>query len=124
MSIIAFTLANNVSLLVGRNGGHLTSSVFLDFRKRQQTYGTEQALRSFALENYTTSEILKIIKHEGLEGKVDFVSGGHVAMLVTEREVADAQADYEAARHSGADLTEVEWLGEGEMNKVGALTCI
>ncbi|KAJ7509644.1 FAD dependent oxidoreductase [Mycena galericulata] len=105
----------------GRNGGHLTPAVFLDFCGYQAKYGTEQALRSFALENHTASKIVKIIRQEEWADAVDLVEGGHTTTFFTQVEYAGAQADFDAAKSAGMDLTEVRWLTEGEMKaKYGA----
>lgn len=83
-------------------------------------YGTEQAVRSFTLENYTSAEIVKILETEQLGDAVDLVAGGHVSMLVTEREVQGAQADYAAAKAAGLDLSAVEWVSKDEMEEVSS----
>jgi glycine/D-amino acid oxidase-like deaminating enzyme len=102
----------------GRNGGHLTPKRFFNFRKRELAYGTDQAVRSADVESYTCAELVKIIKTENLD--VDLVAGGHVAMLVTEKEVETAQADYAAAKAAGVNLDDVEWLSKEVVESVSA----
>jgi glycine/D-amino acid oxidase-like deaminating enzyme len=102
----------------GRNGGHLTPNPFLGFRKRSAECGTDEALRSLAIERYTVSALLEILESEGLANAVDLVEGGHITMALTERDFQDAQDDYHAARAAGVDLHRVEWLSKGEMIQV------
>lgn len=102
-------------MVTGRNGGHLTPGVFADFCRYQTAHGTEQAVRSFVLENRTASEMLKIIHNQHLEAAVDLVAGGHIAMFVTEQESKDAEADFAAAKLAGMNLDEVQWLSKEEM---------
>jgi len=96
----------------------LTPAVFLDFCKLEAGYGEQQALRSFALENYTASEIVKILDTEKLGNAVDLISGSHVTMFVTEKEVKEAKADFAAAKAAGFNLDDVEWLSKEEMETV------
>ncbi|KAJ7736538.1 FAD dependent oxidoreductase [Mycena maculata] len=99
----------------GRNGGHLTPAVFLDFCGYQSRYGTAQATRSFELENHTASEIIKLIRKEGWTTAVDLIDGGHITVFFTHSEFASAKADFEAAETAGVDLANVRWLTETEM---------
>ncbi|KAJ7923506.1 FAD dependent oxidoreductase [Mycena leptocephala] len=104
-----------------RNGGHLTPVVFLDFCAYESKYGTEQAMRSFELENHTTSEIVKLIREEGWTETVDLIQGGHTTIFFTPGELAASKADYEAAKVAGIDLTDVRWLTKEETHlKYGA----
>ncbi|KAJ7083784.1 FAD dependent oxidoreductase [Mycena epipterygia] len=105
----------------GRNGGHLTPLVFLDFCGYQSKYGTDQALRSFALEDRTASEIVKLIRSEGWTEAVDLVERGHTTMFFTPTEAAAVKADFEAAKTAGMDLKDVRWLTKENMEvKYGA----
>ncbi|KAF8066928.1 FAD dependent oxidoreductase [Lyophyllum atratum] len=99
----------------GRNGGHLTPAIFQDFSDREQKYGTEEAMKSYKMEHYTTTELLKIIKAENLRDVVDLVGSDHFSLLVTEQEVQDAKNDFEAAKSAGLDLDIVEWLSEEDV---------
>lgn len=104
--------------MVGRNGGHLTPSVFLDFARRELLYGTEEAAKIYAIENYTTAALIDIIKTENLEAIVDFVASSHLALFVTEEEVRDAHHDYTTAKAAGLRMEDVEWRSKEEMTSV------
>ncbi|KAJ6592219.1 FAD dependent oxidoreductase [Mycena vulgaris] len=105
----------------GRNGGHLTPAVFVDFCGYQSKYGTDQALKSFELEHRTASEIVKLIRTEGWDEAVDLVEGGHTSTFFLPSEFADCKADFEAAQVAGMDLKDVRWLTKEEMEvKYGA----
>ncbi|KAF8217111.1 FAD dependent oxidoreductase-domain-containing protein [Mycena galopus ATCC 62051] len=105
----------------GRNGGHLTPAVFLDFCGYQQKYGTEQAIRSFVLENHTASEIVKIIREEGWTEVVDLVQNGHTTICFTPSEHQSIEADFKAAKAAGMNLAELKWLTKEETHiKYGA----
>ncbi|KZT07172.1 FAD dependent oxidoreductase [Laetiporus sulphureus 93-53] len=99
----------------GRNGGHLTPAVFSGFKQLAASFGTDDALRAFALEHHTASSILQIIKDHTLESAVDLVEGGHVDLMFSPEEVADVQADYDAAKLAGIDLSNVEWMDKAEV---------
>ncbi|KAJ6582121.1 FAD dependent oxidoreductase [Mycena capillaripes] len=105
----------------GRNGGHLTPAVFIDFCGYQSKYGTEQAKRSFDLENHTASEIVKLICAEGWTDTVDLVENGHTTFFFTPGELEGARADFEAAKAAGIDPPDVRWLTQAETRaKYGA----
>ncbi|KAF7370151.1 FAD dependent oxidoreductase [Mycena sanguinolenta] len=105
----------------GRNGGHLTPAVFIDFCSYQAKYGTEQAVRCFQLENHTASEIVKIIHEEGWTESVDLVQNGHTTISFTPGEHQDIEADFQAAEAAGMDLANVNWLTKEETQiKYGA----
>jgi glycine/D-amino acid oxidase-like deaminating enzyme len=102
----------------GRNGGHLTPAVFVDFCGYVSKYGTEQAVRSFELENHTASEIVKLISDEGWTDAVDLVENGHTTLLFTSSELAGVEADFNAAKAAGMNLAEVNWLSKEEAHRV------
>ncbi|KZP19709.1 FAD dependent oxidoreductase [Athelia psychrophila] len=102
----------------GRNGGHLTPATYRDFYGLQQMYGTDQALRSLAIENYTVSSLLSIIESEGLADSVNLAALGHNSLLLNDLEVAQAQVDLQAAQAAGVDVSQVEWLDAEQMNKL------
>lgn len=81
-------------------------------------YGTDQALRSLAVENYTVSSLLSIIESEGLADSVNLAAWGHNSLLLTDLEIAQAQVDLQAAQAAGVDVSQVEWLDAEQMNKV------
>ncbi|KAL1719334.1 FAD dependent oxidoreductase [Schizophyllum commune] len=101
----------------GRNGGHLTPALVEGFTSTQEKYGTEQTLKSYALENYTATEIVKVIHEHRLEEAVDLVEGGHISLLITEKEVEVAKAEIAAAKNAGQDLSAVTWIDAEEMEK-------
>ncbi|KAL1659566.1 FAD dependent oxidoreductase [Schizophyllum commune] len=101
----------------GRNGGHLTPALVEGFMSTQEKYGTEQTLKSYALENYTATEIVKVIHEHGLEEAVDLVEGGHISLLITAKEVEIAKAEIAAAEKAGQDLSAVTWIDAEEMEK-------
>lgn len=105
----------------GRNGGHLTARVFESFQSLQNAYGTTEALKSIAVENYTVESIFKIVKDHNLTDTVDLEELGRIELLVTEPEIVDAKANLDAARKAGADLSKTEWINADEMNEVRAL---
>jgi hypothetical protein len=75
-------------------------------------------MRSFELENHTTSEIVKLIREEGWTETVDLIQGGHTTIFFTPGELAASKADYEAAKVAGIDLTDVRWLTKEETHLV------
>ncbi|KAJ6480953.1 FAD dependent oxidoreductase [Mycena sanguinolenta] len=105
----------------GRNGGHLTPAVFIDFCSYQAKYGTEQAVRCFELENHTASDIVKIIREEGWTESVDLVQNGHTTISFTPGEHQSIEADFKAAQAAGMGLANVNWLTKEETQiKYGA----
>ncbi|GLB41219.1 putative FAD dependent oxidoreductase [Lyophyllum shimeji] len=102
----------------GRNGGHLTPAMFQGFSRRQQAYGAEEAKKLYALEQYTTTELIKIIETENLQSSVDFVASDHICLLVTEEEVREAHGDFAAAQSAGVDVGLIKWLTAEECEAV------
>jgi len=93
--------------------------VFSGFYSRQQKYGAEEAKKSYALESYVSSELVKIIKQEGWDEDLDLVEGGHITMFMTKEEEERARRDWETARMAGLErVDEVRWLGREEMQAV------
>jgi len=102
----------------GRNGGHLTPNPFIGFRAHSARYGTNEALKSLAIEQYTASQILKILDSEKLSDAVDLVEGGRTCLIFTEQSGKDWEADFEAARAAGVDLSKIEWINKKTMEEV------
>ncbi|KAJ7181110.1 FAD dependent oxidoreductase [Mycena filopes] len=98
----------------GRNGGHLTPLVFLEFCAFQSRYGIDQAVRALELENHNAAEMAQLIRSEGWTGDVDLVENGHTTLFFTPSEFASATADFEAAKKAGMDLSGVQWLTKEE----------
>ncbi|GBE89423.1 predicted protein [Sparassis crispa] len=99
----------------GRNGGHLAPHAFSDFRGHAEKHGTAEALRAVAMEFYTASEIVKIIKEKKKESIVDLVEGGRMELLISQQEVVNEKANYEAAKAAGANVAGVTWLTKEEV---------
>lgn len=102
----------------GRNGGHLTAYRFLNFRWLEKLFGKEEAIRGLELENYTANQIAKILQDNDKVQHVDFVQGGRVILLFTEREQEDLRAEFDAAKAAGVDVSEVQWLTKEEVQSV------
>lgn len=107
-----------MDFIQGRNGGHLTPATYKHFHDLQEAYGVEQGLRSLAIENYTVSSLLDIIKSHHLEEAVDLTPWGHIDLLLTDMEVQNARADFETAEAAGVDVSSVEWISKETMNEV------
>ncbi|KIL60040.1 hypothetical protein M378DRAFT_84343 [Amanita muscaria Koide BX008] len=102
----------------GRNGGHLTPSLFSGFRSRRALHGEADAVRSYLLEHHTASSILSFIGRHNLSQAVDLVHGGHLRLFFTQSEEESARADYQAAIKAGWNPDEhVRWLDANQMNE-------
>ncbi|KAK7685832.1 hypothetical protein QCA50_011178 [Cerrena zonata] len=105
----------------GRNGGHLTSHVFFEFHHQQSSYGTEEALRSYRIEEYVVNEVKALLDQENKLDYVDFVPGGRLCLAFTERELLEAKTDFTAAKEAGVDVSNVTWFSKEEtQQKYGA----
>jgi len=105
-------------LFAGRNGGHLTPAVFLEFFQRQALFNTVEAIKSYELEQHTASLLVKIIEENGWASDIDLVEGGHVNLLFTEKEAKNAHKDFDMARQAQLNLDSVEWLSKEEVEEV------
>jgi hypothetical protein len=94
----------------------------LNFRRYADKYGTDQALKSIAIEQYTVSALLEILESKSLADAVDLVAGGHGCLLFNEEYVEDAKADFAAARAAGMDVSQVKWLSSGDVELVRVFT--
>ncbi|TFK35815.1 FAD dependent oxidoreductase-domain-containing protein [Crucibulum laeve] len=105
----------------GRNGGHLTPSVFLDFQRRSSLYNTSEVVKAYQLENYTADALVSFLEQQKLGDEVDLVEGGHITLFVTPEEEESAIGDYEAALEAGMGemLKEkgIAWIGREEMEE-------
>ena len=63
-------------------------------------------------------EVVGFLKSTGKEAEVDLVAGGNTTMWMSDEEAAQGNADYEAAKAAGVDLTGVHLLTKDEMLKV------
>ncbi|OBZ73683.1 hypothetical protein A0H81_06486, partial [Grifola frondosa] len=113
VSIISACFTIHLRIL-GRNGGHLTPTVFKDFQAQAAAHGTDEALRALAVEHHTADEILRILHELGQERSVDLVAGGHVDLMFTEAEVIRMKGDYEAAKAAGVNVSDAQWLKKDE----------
>ncbi|CAA7269407.1 unnamed protein product [Cyclocybe aegerita] len=108
----------------GRNGGHLTPTLFYAFRDRERAYGTDEARRSYRIEQHTANSLLDFIRANNLESEVDLFEGGHLSVFRTAEEAAGAKADWEAARKADVDMGDVDghggvrWLGTEELVEI------
>ena len=64
---------------------------------------------------------MKLVKKSNIGDTIDLSSGAHLVVFITEKEEADARADYVAAKDAGLDVSEVEWLSKEAMQAVGPL---
>ncbi|KAF6756557.1 FAD dependent oxidoreductase-domain-containing protein [Ephemerocybe angulata] len=102
----------------GRNGGHLFPNPFYDFSRRQALYGTEEAVKSFEIEQYTYREFVKILHDTNTSAEVDLVEGGHITLFVTPQEEKLVRADYEAAKKAGVpEIERVRFIDRETMAK-------
>ncbi|KAJ7625753.1 FAD dependent oxidoreductase [Roridomyces roridus] len=99
----------------GRNGGNLTPFEIRGFREVEKRFGREEALRYFAIEHYSSTEMARIAREGGWADSVDLVEGGHVDLLQTEEQVDELWADFDAAVAAGKS-TNVSWFSREEMN--------
>lgn len=94
--------------------------MFSDFSHRELHYGTAEAKKIYAIEHYTTTELLRIMKSENLDTLVDLVGSDHIGLLLTEEEVKDAKQDFDAAIAAGVDLEDVAWLSKEAVERVNS----
>lgn len=80
-------------------------------------HSPEAAKRSIALEAHTVAELTSIIHHHDLSEAIDYVSGGHLVVLLTEEEIKEIGLDYAAAKLAGVDLSDVKWIDNVTMWK-------
>ena len=80
--------------------------------------GPTEAKKQYYLEQHTAKSIVSIADANNWTEEVDLVNGGHIQLLVTNEEVEEARADYEAAADSGLDVDAVTRVTEEEMYAV------
>ncbi|KIO22713.1 hypothetical protein M407DRAFT_216046, partial [Tulasnella calospora MUT 4182] len=103
--------------LVRRNGGQLVVGRFSKMHGLTMQYGAEEAIKSTAIEEYTVSEIRKIIRENGWEGDVDLVECRRVNLVFNPRDLGGIESDIAAARRakvSGIDNVEVLTVEQAE----------
>ncbi|KAJ7593915.1 FAD dependent oxidoreductase-domain-containing protein [Mycena floridula] len=111
---------NFCSGATGRNGGNLIPFTFLNFRALEAAHGATQALKSAALERYTTREMINIIEEHKFD--VDLVRGGIIAVARDTEEFEGGKQDIEAAKAAGLQIDDVEWIDEARLKEVYGLT--
>lgn len=92
----------------------MTPAVFFDFIEHMERHGKDEALKMISFEQYNKDFLLELIKSNGWTGYCDLVHGGHVKMIVSEKERVQCQADFEAAKAAGYDASQIQWLSESE----------
>ncbi|KAJ7648591.1 FAD dependent oxidoreductase-domain-containing protein [Mycena polygramma] len=112
---VVFEARDFCSGATGRNGGNLTPGSFLHFRALSARFSPEDALRYFAIEDYSASEMARLTHEHAWAADVDLVEGGHIEVFLRDVQMRDAQRDWRAAREAGRDV-DVRWLGKEEMN--------
>ncbi|KAF7305174.1 DAO domain-containing protein [Mycena kentingensis (nom. inval.)] len=100
----------------GRNGGNLTPYEYQNFVKMQERFGSAEALRHYAVEDFSATEMVRIAREGGWADAVDVVEGGHIDVILTEERLADLQANVAAVKAAGREAN-VTWLSREEMNK-------
>ncbi|KAG2040208.1 FAD dependent oxidoreductase [Suillus americanus] len=100
-----------------QNGGHLTPTAFPKFAQRQALFNTLEAIKSYKLEQYTVSLLVKIIEENGWASDIDLVEGGHINILFTEKEAKNKRKDFDMARQAQLNLDGVEWLSKEEVEE-------
>ncbi|KAG8894509.1 hypothetical protein FRC01_012914, partial [Tulasnella sp. 417] len=103
----------------GRNGGQLVAGRFSKMHGLVDKYGAEEAAKSPAIEEYTVSEILRIIGENGWESAVDLVECRRINLVFNEHELSGIERDIAAARRakvSGVDT--VEFLKAEQVERV------
>lgn len=72
-------------------------------------------MRWLALERHTVTSIVQIIEEHELQEVVDLTDGGRIDLLLTQAELVEAEANYEAAKMAGVNLDDVRWLKKSEV---------
>ncbi|KAG8904411.1 hypothetical protein FRC00_013989 [Tulasnella sp. 408] len=82
------------------------------------TYGAEEAAKSPAIEEYTVSEILRIIKENRWESGVDLVECRRINLVFNERELGGIESDIAAAKRAKVSgIENVEFLTADQVEK-------
>ncbi|KAH8825315.1 hypothetical protein DL96DRAFT_1670461 [Flagelloscypha sp. PMI_526] len=100
-----------------RNGGHITPYGSHGFAALAAQYGAEEANKTFALEHYTSSEIVNLIHKHGLEDATSLIHGGHNTIFHSADDANLAKIDHEAAKAAGANVSHEVLLSENDMRE-------
>ncbi|GAA5938151.1 NAD(P)/FAD-dependent oxidoreductase [Sporobolomyces koalae] len=111
VTIVVLEAREFCSGATARNGGHLTSAPILGFATLTQLYGQDEATRCVALEQYSIDWIINTCRAEGWEDQVELrAHGGNLHLFDDELQARRIDAELEAARTAGLDLTGFERL--------------
>ncbi|KAF8515231.1 FAD dependent oxidoreductase-domain-containing protein [Hysterangium stoloniferum] len=110
MNVVVLEARDFCSGATGRNGGHLTPSIYQSIRSNAAKYGISDAIRGLAIENHTADNIVSFIKSYGVENDVDLVYSQHIDLFFTEEEEKNAKADYDAAKLAGIGIDGIDFL--------------
>ncbi|KAH8825314.1 FAD dependent oxidoreductase [Flagelloscypha sp. PMI_526] len=100
-----------------RNGGHITPYGSRGFAALAAQYGAIEANKTFALEQYTSSEIVSLIHKHGLEEATSLVHGGHNGIFHSADDASLAKIDHEAAKAAGANVSHEVFISEDDMRE-------
>ncbi|KAH9957017.1 FAD dependent oxidoreductase-domain-containing protein [Russula dissimulans] len=117
LSVVILEARDFCSGATGRNGGHLTAHNFLGFRRDIAAWGVFDAIRAVHIEEHVVDAIVSLLKDAGLEDEVDLVESGRTVLFLTKEEEAEAREEYEIAKAAGINVSGVEWLAQGEVEK-------
>lgn len=90
----------------------------MGFRRDATAWGIFDAISGVHIEDHVVDAIISLVKDAGVEDEVDLVEGSRMNLFFTKEEEAEARDEYEAAKAAGIDVSAVEWLSEGEVEKV------
>ncbi|GAA6059675.1 hypothetical protein JCM10212_000062 [Sporobolomyces blumeae] len=105
-----------------RNGGHLTAAPLLAYATLSTRFGTEEARRSVALEQYSIDWVVETCTSEGWVDDVELrIGGGNVHLFDTPQEAVAARSEVSAAERAGEDVSGLTWLTRAQVfEKYGA----
>jgi hypothetical protein len=81
-------------------------------------WGIFDAIRAVRIEEHVVNTMASLVNNARLENEVDLVEGVRTILFFTSEEEARARDEYEAAKAAGINVSAVEWLSEGEVEKV------
>jgi hypothetical protein len=90
----------------------------MGFGRDTAAWGIFDAIRAVHIEDHVVDAIASLVKDTGVEDEVDMVEGSRTNIFFTEDEEAEARYEYEVAKAAGINVSVVEWLSEGEVEKV------
>ncbi|KAF7310080.1 DAO domain-containing protein [Mycena indigotica] len=99
----------------GRNGGNLTPYEFQHFREVRRRFGDEDSLKHYAIEHYSSTEMVRIAREAGWADEADIFEGGHIDAILTEELLAEVHADVDSAKAAGKNVN-ITWVDREEMN--------